>query len=246
MRNKSAIIALVSIFIIAIIWSTAERTNIQYEEHNSVAASTIESSSRNVVSESFVLEQSSSEQATIDVESCQSYTELDDVSRIDDIKAESVDDQQAGDSQDETYNDVNTDELEVPVLPDFKSWTNYVQCVSRNSPQWAFLNSDGTYTDKNGFRRKGDDYMVAMGSYYTTTLGDRFLIETEYGNSFTVTICDFKSDDHTDDRHQYSISNNCLIEFYVDDTLCSSVKLSGNASSVHELSGMITHIEKMN
>lgn len=134
---------------------------------------------------------------------------------------------------------------EVPNVPDFKSWTNYVKCVSRSSAQWEFLNSEGTWTDENGFRRKDNDYMVAMGSYYTQTLGDRFRITTVDGNEFTVVICDWKSDRHTDSKHQYTVANNCVIEFYVDDNLSSKVRQSGSASSIPELSGKISTIEKI-
>lgn len=136
-----------------------------------------------------------------------------------------------------------TREYEVPNVKDFKSWTNFRKSVNRNSGQWKILTGEGTWTDNNGFRRKNDDYMVAMGSYYTHTLGDRFRISTEDGNVFTVTICDWKNDKHTDSKHQYSVGTGCIVEFYVDDNLASSVRQSGTASSIPELSGKITKIE---
>ena len=136
-------------------------------------------------------------------------------------------------------------DLEVPDVPDFKSWTNFRKSVNRNSGQWAILNSEGTWTDDNGFRRKGDDYMVAMGSYYTRSLGDRFKITTDKGNVFTVTICDWKNDAHTDAKHQYSVGTGCIVEFYVDNNLCSAVRTSGSASSISELSGKIIEIERI-
>jgi hypothetical protein len=135
-------------------------------------------------------------------------------------------------------------EYEVPDIPDFKSWTNYLKSVNRSSGQWKFLNSEGTWTDENGFRRKNNDYMVAMGSYYTHTLGDRFKITTTNG-SFTVSICDFKADSHTDSKHQYSTANHCITEFYVGDNLNPKVRRSGSASSINELSGKIIKIEKL-
>ena len=135
-------------------------------------------------------------------------------------------------------------EYEVPDIPDFKSWTNYIKSVNRKSEQWKFLNSTRTWTDENGFRRKNNDYMVAMGSYYTRTLGDRFKITTTNG-SFTVSICDFKADSHTDSKHQYSTANHCITEFYVGDNLNPKVRRSGSASSISELSGKIIKIEKL-
>lgn len=143
-----------------------------------------------------------------------------------------------------TKKEYGKSEYEVPDVPDFKSWTNYLKSVNRKSKQWEFLNSAGTWTDENGFRRKNNDYMVAMGSYYTHTLGDRFKITTTNG-SFTVSICDFKSDSHTDSKHQYSVANNCIIEFYVGDNLNKKVRQLGSASAIGELSGKIIKIEKL-
>lgn len=143
-----------------------------------------------------------------------------------------------------TTKDIKNSEFEVPNIPDFKSWTNY-HYVSRNSSQWRVLTGDNTYTDDNGFRRKGSDYLVAMGSYYTKTLGDRFKVTTNKGNVFTVTICDWKADCDTDSKGQYTLANNCMIEFYVDDNLCNAVRNSGSCSSIKELSGKITKIEKI-
>lgn len=134
--------------------------------------------------------------------------------------------------------------FEVPNLSDFKSWTNY-NYVSKESPQWNVLTGDSTYTDDNGFRRKDKDYLVAMGSYYTKELGERFRITTNKGNIFTVTICDWKADCDTDSKGQYTIANNCIVEFYVDDNLCNAVRNSGSCSSIKELSGKITKIEKI-
>ena len=135
-------------------------------------------------------------------------------------------------------------EYEVPNLPDFKSWTNYYN-VLRDSPQWGVLTSEGTYTDDNGFRRKGEDYLVAMGNYYTKTLGERFRITTNKGKIFTVTICDWKDNCDTDSKGQYTLENNCIIEFYVGNNLCKSVQNSGSCSSVSALSGKVIKIEKI-
>ena len=136
-------------------------------------------------------------------------------------------------------------EYNVPNVPDFKSWTNFRDSVSRNSKQWDILTGKNTYTDKYGFRRLNDDYMCAMGSYYVDKLGDRFEITTVDNNTFTVTICDIKSDNHTDRLNQYTLSNNCIVEFYVDDNLTSSVKFNGSASSISCLSGRISSIKKI-
>lgn len=127
---------------------------------------------------------------------------------------------------------------------EFKSWTNFRKSVKRRTAQWNSLTSVDTWTDDNGFRRKGNDYMVAMGSYYTHTIGDRFRITTENG-SFTVSICDFKADRDTDAENRYTVENGCVVEFYVDNNVAHSVINSGSASSIPELSGKVIAIEKI-
>lgn len=123
----------------------------------------------------------------------------------------------------------------------FKSYTYYT-CISRNSAQWDI--QEMAYTDENGLRKIDNDYLVAMGSYYTDNLGDRFEITLSSGNTFTVRICDFKDDAHTNSTHQYS-SNRNVIEFYVDKSLNSKAKQMGDISYIDGFEGSITKITKL-
>lgn len=140
---------------------------------------------------------------------------------------------------------VNTSNEEDMDVPDgdtsFKSYTYYTS-ISRNSAQWDMQQK--AYTDENGLRKIEDDYLVAMGSYYTNTLGDRFEITLDTGEVFTVRICDFKSDVHTNSTHQYS-SNKNIIEFYVDKSLNSKAKQMGDISYIDGFEGSITKITKL-
>ena len=123
----------------------------------------------------------------------------------------------------------------------FKSYTNY-KCLSRSSAQWKLQKK--AYTDKNGLRKIGDDYLVAMGSYYTKHLGDRFKITLSTGKSFTIRICDFKANSDTNSTHQYT-ANGCMIEFYVDSNLNSKARQMGDISYIKGFKGNITKIEKI-
>lgn len=128
----------------------------------------------------------------------------------------------------------------------FKSYTNY-KLLSKKSPQWLRVQcNSNAYTDSNGLRKVGDYYCVAMGSYYTRTLGDLFRITTENG-VFNVIITDFKANAHTDSTHRYTTANNCVIEFYVDmGTLNPSIKRMGDCSyAENRFKGKITKIEKV-
>ena len=128
----------------------------------------------------------------------------------------------------------------------FKSYTNY-QLLSKSSPQWTKIQcNSNAYTDKNGLRKVGDYYCVAMGTYYAKNLGDLFEIHTE-GGSYKVIICDWKANIHTDANNQYTIGNGCITEFYVDmETLNSEAKRMGNISYIGGwFSGKIIKINRL-
>lgn len=127
--------------------------------------------------------------------------------------------------------------------------------MAKYAPQHQFLDRWG-YVDSNGFYRcsaeedwgvKDDYYLVAMGSYYSTTLGDKFRITTDTGNVFYVALTEFKANIHTDSKNQYSVDNKDIIEFVVDTSkLMRDVKYHGSANVYPPLSGKIAKIEEMN
>lgn len=124
----------------------------------------------------------------------------------------------------------------------FKSYTDY-RCLSRSSPQWAL--QEQAYTDENGLRKIGDAYLVAMGSYYGTTLGTTYIVTLSNGNSFTVMLCDGKADRHTDTNNQVCLSNGSVIEFYVEsDKMPSIVRQMGSVGALEQFSGSIVSIER--
>lgn len=132
----------------------------------------------------------------------------------------------------------------VPNVRDFKSYTNY-RLLNRKSSQWKKIQTIA-YSDNNGLRKVDNYYCVAMGSYYTKTLGDLFRITTDTGNIFDVIITDFKADRHTNSTHQYTKRNKCIVEFYVDmNYLDRTVARSGTISSLESFSGKIVSIEKL-
>ncbi len=128
------------------------------------------------------------------------------------------------------------------VSVDFKSYTAYT-CLSRKSAQWKKIQTIA-YSDGNGLRKVGNYYCVAMGSYYSTTLGDLFRITTANGNTFCVILCDFKANAHTNSTHQYTARNQCITEFYVDySCFNSAARSAGSISVIPGFGGKITSIE---
>lgn len=125
----------------------------------------------------------------------------------------------------------------------FKSYTDY-RCLSRSSPQWRL--QEQAYTDENGLRKIGDAYLVAMGSYYGTTLGTEYIVTLSNGSSFTVILCDGKADRHTDANNQVCLANGSVIEFYVEaDKMPSIVHQKGSVGALEQFSGSIASIEKV-
>ena len=137
-------------------------------------------------------------------------------------------------------------DFKVPsIYTGFKSWMPYTAITNRYSAQYKLQHSQA-YTDENGLRKVGEDYCVAMGTYYSSTIGDRFKITLETGNSFTVIISDIKSNAHTDSSHRYTSHNNCMIEFLVDkNKIPACIKTTGNVGSLSFFSGTIIKVEKL-
>lgn len=133
----------------------------------------------------------------------------------------------------------------------FKSYMNY-KCLSSSSAQGKLQKN--AWTDEYGLRRVGDDYCVAVGSYYSTTIGERFEVEFDNGKIITVIVGDCKQDCHTDSTNRYRnvydsygnhISKNVL-EFIVDTSvLHKKSKQMGTVSEIDHLSGNIVRITKI-
>lgn len=124
----------------------------------------------------------------------------------------------------------------------FKSYTDY-RCLSRSSAQWKL--QEQAYTDENGLRKIGDAYLVALGSYYGTTIGTRYTVTLSTGKQFNIILCDVKDDRHTNSTHQYTTVNGCVIEFYVEtDKMPSRVRSFGSIGALEQFKGNVVSIEK--
>lgn len=103
------------------------------------------------------------------------------------------------------------------------------------------------WTDSYGLRRFNNDYIVALGSYYSVKIGDRFEITLTNGNIFTVIFGDGKADIDCDSKCMYTpcfdydgnqVAN--LLEFIIDETkLPKDVYEYGSIDKLEEFSGDI-------
>ena len=125
----------------------------------------------------------------------------------------------------------------------FKSYTYYT-ALSKRSIQWKL--QEKAYTDENGLRKIEDYFLVAMGSYYSTRIGDCFRITTDTGATFKVMLCDSKANKHTDSKNMYTLENNCMVEFYVDKTNFNLLpKIRGTLSVFPQFDGSIIKVEPL-
>ena len=96
----------------------------------------------------------------------------------------------------------------------FKTYMDYRTITNKASSQYKLQQE--CWTDKNGFRRYEDCYVVALGTYYSEQAGKKFTIEFEDGGVIDVIVGDIKDDKHTDKFNQYIPMNGNIVEFIVD------------------------------
>lgn len=99
------------------------------------------------------------------------------------------------------------------------------------------------HTDKNGMRKVGERYCVALGSYYTTEIGTKLDLVMAGGNVIPCVLGDVKSDMHTDSLHQRGRNGGCVAEFIVDDDkLPTEARTRGSVHWIPEFAGEIRSI----
>lgn len=129
----------------------------------------------------------------------------------------------------------------------FKAYMDYRRITSRSSPQYRFQQE--CWTDEQGLRRHEEDYCVALGSYYSTQIGDRFEITLDSGRTFTAVLSDVKADVHTDASHMYRPTSGHaqnLVEFIVDsNVIASDVRRAGTVCNAG-FQGNVVKIVKLN
>lgn len=123
-----------------------------------------------------------------------------------------------------------------------KTYMSYKALTNKASTQYKM--QQDAWTDENGFRRYGDYYMVALGTYYAKSCGETFLITLDSGVSFQAVAGDIKDDKHTDSRHQHRNGN--IVEFIVDTKAIPRMcRVMGDMSYTNNFSGRIAAIERI-
>lgn len=144
---------------------------------------------------------------------------------------------------------IRKNECELPSVPTHvKFFTDYRYYSLWYTPHYRLQQS--AWTDEQGLRRYNEDYIVALGSFYSTDIGDRFEITLDTGKTFTVILGDGKVDEDCDSRNMYTpcidYGGNAaanLLEFVIDETVLDSEVYSyGSLDYLEQFKGNIVEM----
>lgn len=131
---------------------------------------------------------------------------------------------------------------DVPESNTIKSYMDYRHITSTISDQYK-LQQNLAYTGNYGIRMVGERYCVAVGSYYTTTIGQYIDIELENGNVIKAILADCKDDAHTDATNRIN-PNGSVVEFIVDTPALDYIaKTMGDISYVDDWNSKVVNIK---
>lgn len=133
-------------------------------------------------------------------------------------------------------------ELELPEEADgkFKTYMDYRKITDKTSKQWEL--QQRAWTEERGFRKIGEHFLVAVGTFYADEVGKELLIEFEDEQQIKAIVGDIKQDKHTDPTNRYVPVNGNIVEFIVDvEKLDPEVIRRGDVSLLG-LNGKITSI----
>lgn len=121
-------------------------------------------------------------------------------------------------------------EYDAPGNSGFKSFMDYRTITLIDSPQYELQESFAT-TGNYGIRMVDGRYCVAVGSHFTSDIGQYFDLILDNGTVIPCVLADQKDDAHTDGSNIITMHNGCMSEFIVDMySLNESVRYNGNIS----------------
>lgn len=124
--------------------------------------------------------------------------------------------------KDEGYEIVNLDKWDIDYNvtsynPNFKAYMPYTAITNTASAQYKLLNGENAYTDsQTGARMVNGRYAIAVGSGYTSEIGDKIDVYLSNGVIIHCILGDVKADCHTDSTNTYNTYNGNVVEFIVD------------------------------
>lgn len=112
----------------------------------------------------------------------------------------------------------------------FKSFMDYRTITSKESPQYK-LQHTYAKTGLFGIRTVNGRYCIAVGSRFTTEIGQYFDLVLENGTVIPCVLADQKADKDTDSNNAITAHNGCMSEFIIDGSeLTDAAKQYGDMS----------------
>lgn len=120
--------------------------------------------------------------------------------------------------------------LDVQYTTGFKSFMDYRTITDESSKQYE-LQDKYAYTGNYGIRMVDGRYCIALGSYFTSEIGQYVDLVLDTGVVVPCVLADQKDDEYTDDMNVTTTHNGCMSEFVVStEDLGDAVKLYGDIS----------------
>ena len=113
---------------------------------------------------------------------------------------------------------------------DFKSYEDYRQIKSKNSPHYKLQNTYA-YTGDFGIRMVDERFCIALGGYFTDIIGQYIDVVLENGVVIPCILGDQKARAHTDDMNISHLTDGSILEFIVDKPMLNDIpRKMGNIS----------------
>lgn len=127
-----------------------------------------------------------------------------------------------------------------------KSYMDYRAITNKASKQYKLQQRSDIYTDNEGFRRIGDKFVIAIGTYFKCDVGQEVRVELTSGEIFEAYIGDIKADKDTDSQNISHRVDGSVIEFLVDSKkLDKTIRKMGDCSfsNINNFKGDVVSIE---
>lgn len=123
-----------------------------------------------------------------------------------------------------------------------KSYMPYTAITSRSSAQWKL--QQVAYTGTHGIRQVNGRYCIAVGSAYTSKIGQYIDLVLENGTVIPCILADQKADKDTNSENTITEHDGSLVEFVVSSSnLSRSVRKMGDISYAQDdWNSMITQV----
>lgn len=114
---------------------------------------------------------------------------------------------------------------------EFKTYERYTAITRKDSDQYKLQQI--AYTGDYGIRMVEDRYCVALGSRWSTKIGEKLDVIMQDGTVIKVILGDCKQDRHTDPTNTWGLDNRDILEFIVDvNEIPATVRRCGSFNEI--------------